>query len=152
MSFDQESFTMRDITGTTGTKSIVDLVTYRIPAEFKAHSLTEDTPRVLETNALSNGVTVVLTIQYQGDAKKIPTQIMATFAQNTHSAIINAVKPYLNSKNALSQRMPRITSGIGRNGEQLDLSRLADNMWLLYLQYSSKLTSFPELTVELVDN
>lgn len=80
MSFDQESFTMRDITGTTGTKSIVDLVTYRIPAEFKAHSLTEDTPRVLETNALSNGVTVVLTIQYQGDAKKIPTQIMATFA------------------------------------------------------------------------
>ena len=79
---------------------------------------------------------------------------MATIADDTHTAIINSVNSYLDSKSMLKvvqvQRKLKIKYGVGRNGA-VDVSILEETMWPEYLDYFRQYTRIPELTVDVME-
>jgi len=97
---------------------------------------------------------VVFTIQFPNELSNKPLQVMTTIADNTRTAIINAVNSYLDSKSILKgtqgQREIDIKYGVGRNGD-VDLSTLDETMWPDYLDYFRQYTRIPELTVDVVE-
>ena len=79
---------------------------------------------------------------------------MTTIAENTRTAIIDAVNSYLGSRSTLndthSQRTLEIKYGVGRNGN-VDLSTLEATMWPEYLDYFRQFTRIPELTIHVMN-
>jgi hypothetical protein len=107
--------------------------------------------------ALNRRVVIVVTIQFPNDIGKQPVHAMIAIADNTRTAIINAVNSYLDLKSMLEsgtskqgQRKLEIKYGVGRIGN-VDLSALEETMWPEYLDYFRQHTRIPELTVSVVD-
>ena len=100
--------------------------------------ITTDTFQAQVTRSLR---TVVFTIQFPNEAIIEPLNVMATIADNTHTAIIDAVNSYLDSKDMPSQRKLEIKSAVGRNGV-IDVSTLEESMWPDYLDYFVNIRGF----------
>lgn len=117
----------------------VTLSSTRIPEEIQPQIIMHHPPSLA-------GQTVVLSIRTGSQVQNT----MVNLAENTKTAILDAVNSYLVSNAPLGHSMKRkveIAHGAGKNGD-VDLSVLEESKWPEYLEYFRQCTVLPELQVD----